>query len=224
MSLFRALVIAVIASFLLAADASVVNATTPDVTAASIWSPAQWIWANSYSTKTKDAPIGAIVLRRTFQPVVILTLVDISISITADNAYYLYVNGKLVGSGLDWGSPSTWTVKSVDGTVPIVVAILAINYGTPGNTQTGERGPAGVLATFTVTNNNGVGYQFFTDGSWSGAWFVPSGTVASPDSPNWAATDYDNSGQPGWAGASVLGAYGSGPWGALSDPTASSLC
>jgi hypothetical protein len=63
-------------------------------------------------------------LRRTFQPLIVLPLVTLKIAITADNAYYLYVNGKLVGTGLDWTSPAGWTVNNVPGNVPIAVAIV----------------------------------------------------------------------------------------------------
>ncbi|KAJ7654849.1 hypothetical protein B0H17DRAFT_1146594 [Mycena rosella] len=224
MSLLRALITAVIVSTLLAADANAVNITTQDVTArqSTTWSQASWIWPNSYSQTSKDAPIGVVVLRRTFQPLIVLPLVNLKIAITADNAYYLYVNGKLAGSGLDWTSPGGWTVNNVTGNVPIAVAIVAVNYGEPTNMQTGERGPAGVLATFTFTGNNGFDtYEYVTDGSWRGAWFIPDGSASSA-TPNFIDPSYIDSGTP-WAGATVIGAYGIGPWGTLPEPTASSL-
>ncbi|KAJ7025638.1 hypothetical protein C8F04DRAFT_1400445 [Mycena alexandri] len=206
MSTLRALITAVLVSFFFAVDANAMNTTIQDITArqSTIWNQAAWIWANSYSPTTKDAPLGAIVLRRSFQPTIPLPQVDISISISADNSYYLYVNGQFVGSGLNWATPSTWTVNNIDGNSPIVVAIVAVNNAAPGNMVTGARGAAGVLATFTVTGNNGQGgideYQFFTDGNWRGAWFVPDGA------PDFTTTGYIDSGSP-WAA-----------------PTASSLC
>ncbi|KAJ7717867.1 hypothetical protein B0H16DRAFT_433773 [Mycena metata] len=225
MSILRALITAVLlsVSFAASVEANATNTTIQGVTArqSTTWNQAAWIWANSYSTATKDAPLGAIVLRRSFQPTIPLPLVDVTVSISADNGYYLYVNGRFVGSGLNWAIPDTWTANNIVGTSPIVVAIVAVNNASPGNTQTGARGGAGVLATFTVSGNNGLGgideYQFFTDGNWRGAWFVPDGA------PDFTTPNYIDTGSP-WAGASVEGGYGIGPWGILPEPTARSLC
>jgi hypothetical protein len=136
-------------------------------------------------------------------------------------------------------------VNNIVGNSPIVVAILgkphsirdeieldsqdltglaAVNYAAPANTQTDARGAAGVLTTkFTFTGNNGQGgtdeYKYFTDGNWrlGGAWFIPDGL------PDFTAPDYNDLGSP-WAGASVEGGYGIGPWGILPEPTARNLC
>lgn len=108
-------------------------------------------------------PLAAIVLA--LAPA--LALAD-EISITADNAFNLYVNGSLVGSGNSWPTVYQFNV-SLSGND--VIAIEGVGSG----------GPAGVIATVILSN----GKVIVTNSGWR--------STDTP-SPGWQNPGYNDSG------------------------------
>ncbi|KAJ7931960.1 hypothetical protein B0H13DRAFT_2308109 [Mycena leptocephala] len=75
-------------------------------------------------------------------------LANISVTISADNAYALYFNGSLIGNGLDWKTPNVWTINNVPSHGPWGFAILATNYY-----DVTAVNPAGIIASFRASND-----------------------------------------------------------------------
>jgi hypothetical protein len=85
----------------------------------------------------------------------------LTIDITCDNFYTLYVNGKLVGSGGNWTIAQRYTVQFED-TKDVVVAVYAVQE--PVGVQ-----PVGLLCAGVVWNSQErapAGTVFTTNASW----------------------------------------------------------
>jgi hypothetical protein len=102
-----------------------------------------------------------------------------------DNAYELYLNGVLVGTGNDWFNAQTFY------TLPLrlgrnVIAVKGIDAGLV----------AGMLAEVVVS-----GQRIGTNSA---------GKVSVQEEPRWNTVDFDDR---GWAAATAYGSYGVEPWG-----------
>ncbi|KAJ7830501.1 hypothetical protein B0H14DRAFT_2807034 [Mycena olivaceomarginata] len=167
------------------------------------------------SAGISGVPAGSSAFRLTFHPSPVFPLANITIAITADNAYSLYFNNSLVGSAIDWTAPNVWTIPNVPSNGPWIFALLATNYqvAPPLN-------PAGVIASFRASNDAQQAFYI---------WYT--GQIASPPVV-WKANNAavpDNFAQPSlndstWPSAVILTPYGGGPWGFLPTPVAKTLC
>ncbi|MBA4388214.1 MAG: hypothetical protein C0404_09550 [Verrucomicrobia bacterium] len=104
--------------------------------------------------------------------------------VACDNAYDIYLNGTLLGSGNNWQQMQIYNAGLVGG--KNVVAIRGVDQG----------GAAALLAEVVIglqTNSSSSGWKL-------------SRTLAA----GWETTDFDDS---TWGGATDYGAYGISPWG-----------
>ncbi|KAJ7133201.1 hypothetical protein C8R44DRAFT_870636 [Mycena epipterygia] len=177
----------------------------PDLTIAS------WMWNNN--TLSTGFPTGSSAFRLTFEPNPKFALVNISVAISADNAYSLYLNSTLIGNGLEWPTPNVWTINNVPSNGPWVFAIMGTNYADT------NLNPAGIIASFVASNDTlQVTYNWYTGQiavpsvAWKAMYPVPNG-FASPT--------FDDS---AWPTAVIEAPYGGGPWGGLPTPVPASLC
>ncbi len=106
-----------------------------------------------------------------------------TISLTADNIYDLYFNGRLVGSDSDWRIAEKYSVDLQPG--KNVIAVKAVDLGAPG----------GLLADITC--------DFLQSGTNNG-W-----KTGAQEQTDWTATGFDDA---SWSPATVLAAYGGDPW------------
>jgi len=84
---------------------------------------ALWIWSKEAKDDNKIVPGGSRPFRKTLQ---LESHADmVTIDITCDNFYTLYVNGKLVGSGKEWYKPDRWTVR-FEPTKKVVIAVYGV--------------------------------------------------------------------------------------------------
>ncbi|KAJ7190113.1 hypothetical protein GGX14DRAFT_701907 [Mycena pura] len=176
----------------------------------SVWEGATWSWANNVDPLTGFAPIGNAVFRVTLPATapVKSPLVNISISITVDNGYSLYLNGTLIGNGVDFDEPDLWVVGDFDGSRPAQFTVLATNYADAPN-------PAGFIGKFEITSPLDPAAVTFVTGpgrGWKVVPFVPD-TFTDPS--------LDDSSWPDVIGE---GQVPVGPWGAIPNPVLRSLC
>ncbi|KAK7048896.1 hypothetical protein R3P38DRAFT_3175150 [Favolaschia claudopus] len=183
---------------------------TPD------FSDASWIWTST--SGLTGVPPGASAFRLTVPSDTTFNTLgpsaNISIAISADNAYNLYLNGKLIGSGLEYPQPNIWTINNVPTTQPWVFAILATNYAQALNSP--SLNPAGVIASFVASSSSTQKAEFWSTGpapnpQWKGANLAPN-FYYSPT--------LDDS---AWPAAVVLTPFGGGVWG-RPVPVPASLC
>ncbi|KAG6845077.1 hypothetical protein H0H87_000981 [Tephrocybe sp. NHM501043] len=163
---------------------------------------AKWIWTTEATSPGANVPIGA----RAFRKTVILPngqlAAQAKILIATDNAFTLYVNGLLVGSGQSFTVANRYVVN-FSPTSRVVIAIYASNVP-PG-------GPAGVFAAFDIVSCDcSDDIYFVTDESWKFNLGTPAGFIA----PN-----YDDS---AWPTVVTEGGYGAQPWGPTTVPTTNS--
>jgi hypothetical protein len=113
---------------------------------------AEWIWSPAYDKEM--APPGECYFRKTFS---LSTPEHGEIQIAADDAYELYVNGRLIGSGKNWKILDVFDITRylVSGTN--VVAVKATNS---------EQGAAGLVARVAVQQQGGTHVAYSTDASW----------------------------------------------------------
>ncbi|KAG6861926.1 hypothetical protein C0995_009876 [Termitomyces sp. Mi166 len=164
--------------------------------------PAQWIWTNELTGPGSSVPIGSRAFRKTVTIPNGGLVVQAKILIATDNAFTLYVNGLLVGSGESFTVANRYVVNFPP-TSRVVIAVYATNVP-PG-------GPAGVFAAFDlVTCDCSDDVYFVTDGSWK----YNLGTPAGFTDPN-----YNDS---TWPLAVTEGGFGASPWGPTTVPATNS--
>ena len=127
-------------------------------------SEAKWIWAAGEQNVMKQ-PHGSRWFKKTF------TIDDVSkvqtafVSLTADNAYRLFVNGSYIGSGIDFHDVGSHVVKDEYNQGPLksgqnVIEVLADNWDDSPN-------PAGLIAACAIRYLDGHVDTFKTDTSWT---------------------------------------------------------
>ena len=112
----------------------------------------------------------------------------VTVTITADDQYDLYVNGAFVGSGNHWESPETWVVEMAPG----IGAIAVFAYDMAAASGSG----IGLIANIAVDG----GHSYVTDTSWKVAEVGPAG---------WSDVTFDDS---AWSPPLDEGAYDTIPW------------
>ncbi|WP_315793324.1 hypothetical protein [Paenibacillus sp. BIC5C1] len=106
-----------------------------------------------------------------------------SITLTADNEFTLYLNGKVIGTGNDWSRAYTFPLQIQTG--KNVIAIQAKDLGSY----------AGLLADLSYMDENIV-----TDFNWK---------VSERYAGGWEQSNFDDS---SWSRATDFGRYGTSPW------------
>lgn len=157
-------------------------------------SQANWIYYPQ-GNPASSAPVGHCYFRKTLSSAGGTTLSQAIISMTADDAFTLYVNGQTALTGNSWSQVSTADItKFFNKTGNNMVAVDVVNAGS-------SPSPAGLIGAFTIVYANNSTNTFLTDGT----WMTTNSLVA-----NWNQPAYNPA---GWASAMVLGAYGMSPWG-----------
>jgi alpha-L-rhamnosidase len=164
------------------------SATTPSLAGA------RWIWYPE-----GDPTVGEPVSTRYFRRTVDLgtgAITSGQFTLTADDGFTLYVNGKRVASSPQttdsWKQGQLADVTSALRPGANTIAIQAVNTTVS---------PAGVLGRLHVVRSGAAPLDLVTDGSFRSAQTVPAG---------WEQPGFDDS---AWPAAKDAGAYGSGPWG-----------
>ena len=159
---------------------------------------AKWIWHKEGNPAAR-APVGKRFFRRTFaiEPPE-GALVRAGVVMTADNAFELWVNGRLAGAGDNFTKTYTFDVTDlVHHFGWNVVAVAASNRGDAPN-------PAGLIGalvlTFRSSDRTPRTVTLVTDGKWQSA-VAPGGDWSSRA----AASE-------GWSLAMELGPAGMAPW------------
>jgi putative membrane-bound dehydrogenase-like protein len=116
---------------------------------------AQWIWSPAYEKEL--APQGVCFFRKTFR---VESPEHGRIQIACDDAYDLYVNGRLVGSGQNWKALDVYDITRFLTPGDNTVAVKATNS---------EGGSAGLVARVTVKQQGSTHVEHSTDASWKTA-------------------------------------------------------
>jgi alpha-L-rhamnosidase len=153
---------------------------------------ANWIWFPE-GNPASSAPVATRWFRKTFVVPQGVSVSQAIATMTVDNSFTLYVNGRTALSGDNWQQYCQADISAflVNGTN--VLAVAAVNAGTSPN-------PAGLIGSLDLAYSNGQTNSFQTDGTWLSTTQLYS---------NWNQTNFIPS---GWSNSLVLGTYGIGPW------------
>jgi hypothetical protein len=158
---------------------------------------AKWIWYPE-GNPAASAPPGGRYFRR------VLALPDkpasARLTLTADNSFEVWVNGKPVGSGDSFNQSYGFDVLRLLKLGTNLLAVTAVNGADYPN-------PAGLIGSLTVRLGNGEIKEIDTDSQWQTSTNASANWNVDPD----AITD-------SWAGALELGSLGMEPWHELAKP------
>ena len=154
---------------------------------------AKWIWHGKPGASV-NAPAGKWYFRCGMDIPGDRPIKSAVCTITADNAFTLYINGKNVNSGDNWLKPCSFDAKASLVAGKNVLAVEAINWKAAGDN------PAGLIASLRVEFSTGAPLVVRTDQSWKSSSAALDG---------WQTPDFDDS---NWANARVIDWDG---WGAV---------
>lgn len=168
---------------------------TPDLAVA------QWIWTQE--VPYHDRPAGPRRFRKTFLLPEGKVVDSLVIDITCDDLYSLYINGRVLGHGLQWHIARRWSI-TFPPTNKIIIAVYASNDPV-------GMSYAGLLASAVLWDSadiNGGYSKIKTDASWK------YGGTSS-----WTGTDLTPLVEGDWKPVKVSGRYGTRPWGYIEKPS-----
>jgi hypothetical protein len=156
---------------------------------------AQWIWQRE-GNPAKSAPPGIRYFRRALTLDAGSRIASARMTMTADNEFVCYVNGRRVGTGDDLKQAYVMNVASALKPGENLIAVAATN-------TTDKPSPAGLIGMLSIKLRDGRRIDLPTDQSWESSMNA---------SPGW------NSGAKpgdGWTAAMQLGPLGMAPWGEI---------
>ncbi|MGI9243879.1 MAG: family 16 glycoside hydrolase [Verrucomicrobiales bacterium] len=145
--------------------------------------PPEWIW------RSKPAKSETAYFRRQWTQSARPKAAKLTI--TCDNSFTAYINGKKIGGGSAWENRYEFDLKKHLRNGDNVLAVEATNEGSTG----------GLVARIDLTDARGIGRTIKTDKEWH---------VTDKKSDGWMAPSADTS---SWARPVVIGKMGDSPWG-----------
>ncbi len=153
----------------------------------------EWIWYPEGSP-AQGAPVGTRYFTRTIHVDAAKALAAATASVSADNGFTLWINGKRLSEGDSFNVTVTTSMARFLRPGDNVIAVAAEN------SSGGEPNPAGWIGAFDLTYSDGTRQVVKTDSKWS------AGMSAQP---GWERS----TARPGdWSDALVLGGYSVAPW------------
>ena len=122
-----------------------------------------------------------------------------TLRISADDLFSAWLNGRQLGSGGDWSTPTAIDVTAALRAGPNLLAIRAENGKAPV-----AQNPAGLNATLDIELADGGKQSVRTNAQWR---------TSKTGADGWTSLDFDDS---AWPAALVAARYGDPPWGRLS--------
>ena len=153
---------------------------------------AQWIWFPE-GNPAASAPPGRRSFRRALTLPSDTAVASATLSLTADNSFVLFVNGRQVGTGDDFHETASFDVQPLLRAGTNILAIVAENGDEAPN-------PAGLIGALVVKFQDGRGLEIPTDRQWQSASSVAS---------DWTTNVASGA---GWSAALELGPFGMAPW------------
>ncbi|MGA2032904.1 MAG: glycosyl hydrolase [Thermoguttaceae bacterium] len=154
---------------------------------------AQWIW-HKEGNPAVSAPPGTRYFRRVVTLEAGSRIASAQLTMTADNEFVCYVNGRRVGAGNDWARAYAMNVASALKPGANLIAVAATN-------TTDSPSPAGLIGMLSINLGDGRTIDVPTDPSWE---------TSVKTAPGWNSSAKADA---GWAAAMQLGPLGMAPWG-----------
>ena len=152
----------------------------------------QWIWYPE-GNPANSAPAGLRYFQRTMEVDAAKTVESATASLSADNEFTLWINGKKVSEGKDFKVPVKSSIASFLRPGANVISVAVNNAGPAAS-------PAGWIGAFEVFYKDGTKTVVNSDAKWSAGLTAPEDWEQSATSPA------------DWKPAQSLGAYAMAPW------------
>ena len=157
-----------------------------------------WIWFPE-GNPAHDAPIESRYFRAVLRIPKGANVKRGDLRIACDDTCEVFVNGSRIGSGGAWNRTATFAIDGkLLGVGENVLAVRGENKysNVPNN-------PAGLIASLTISLNNGKRLTVVSDSTWR---------VAKIGYEGWTKADFDDS---AWRKAAIAGKFGAKPWGRI---------
>jgi hypothetical protein len=161
---------------------------------------ASWIWHKEGNPAT-SAPVGKRFFRRIINLDAKARIQSARVTMTADNSFEMWVNGRRAGAGDNFHQAFVLDVASLLRPGTNIVAVAAENGGDTPN-------PAGLIGMLVLRYDNGQMLEMPTDRQWQSARSTNG---------NWLTASFSAG---AWDLAMELGPYGMAPWGRTSQSAA----
>jgi hypothetical protein len=154
---------------------------------------AKWIWS-AEGNPAASAPVGTRFFRRAIELDAGSAIESARLTMTADNSFKCWINGRMVLSGTEWDRSYSQQVQPALKPGRNLICVAAVNGADHPN-------PAGLIGSLQIRYADGRAIEVVTDRSWE---------TTKTASDNWpvAASTSD-----GWTSAKELGPFGMEPWG-----------
>jgi hypothetical protein len=152
----------------------------------------QWIWYPE-GNPVASVPPGLRYFQRTMEVDAAKAVESATASLSADNEFTLWINGKKVSEGKDFKVTVKSAIASLLRPGANVISVAVNNAGPAAS-------PAGWIGAFEVSYKDGTKTTVNTDAKWSAGMTAPEGWEQSATSPS------------DWKAAQALGAYAMSPW------------
>ncbi|KAK0222230.1 lectin [Armillaria fumosa] len=162
-----------------------------------------WIWTGEQTGPSDVVPVGVRPFRKVIPSSSTKCPVCVTILLSCDDHYSVFVNGREIGSGACWHSTAPF-MSSYVFTVGLdpeghnVVAIAGKNVGRP----------AGLIATMLVDYSDGTTETIVIDNTWK--------TLKAASTGGWTSPSYNDT---AWTAAVSEGSMQSTPWKSPLPPT-----
>ncbi len=162
---------------------------------------AEWIWHEEIELDRRVLPKpGTRFFRKAFSLDQVPPITAAKVLITADEAFTLYVNGKMVSEGMDWRKVHRLELPSDLLYEENIIAVVGVNGGAIPN-------PAGLLFSLRLQYPDGTHQVVYSDSSW---------TTSDTMIEQWNELSFDDkSWKPAWTSGALEKSY----WGSLLDFT-----
>ncbi len=157
--------------------------------------PGDWIWFPEGDPK-RDAPTKPRYFRRVFDLTEARVLRRATLTLTADDRFTVWLNGRELGSGANWSVLTRFDATPALRKGRNVLAVRAENMKAPVALN-----PAGLTAALDLEFADSTGQTLRTDGNWR---------TSRGERTGWRNPDFDDA---DWSPALVTAAYGDAPWG-----------
>ncbi len=158
-----------------------------------------WIWFPEGNPR-RNAPVATRFFRREFKVPENSTIRRATLSISADDKFTAWLNGKQVGASDSWRKPLTIDVAADIRAGQNVLAVKGENCAAPV-----AENPAGLIAGLEIeistATTAAATIHVVTDATWR---------TSQTEQPGWREARFDDS---TWAAAAVVAALGDTPWG-----------
>jgi hypothetical protein len=158
---------------------------------------AQWIWFPE-GNPAEDAPIGKRYLRKQFNLPPGREIAAAVLTLTADDAFSVRLNGAALGSSADWRYPARY-----DATAAIRAGVNVLAIEVENRKSDVVANPAGLIASLDIRLADGQSRRIVSDASWRSA---------SAEAAGWEQAAFDDA---AWPPVVAMGPSGIAPWGNL---------